>query len=179
MRHLGGLLFVLSGVAIVRADVSTIQTPAPPSYSCDGYYVGPAQRTDNGQGPIDRWRGNFANETNVPRAYYANVSTVSSPTGARFTIDSDFATDDQTTAWLMSQHDTAATKTNQSVGGPQFAIWVICHPVATALPGNQEFMSGVPATPDAPSMAPGASSALLALFFLPRRKRICACPDRT
>ncbi len=210
MRLLAALLFVVCGVVTVRADVLSIPYSGLPSYQYGGYYVGPAQGTDNGQGPIDLWCDDFAHTTYVPTTYYANVSTVSSPTGARFTSDSDYAVDYEEIAWLMSQYYSMATKTNQSVGDLQFAIWLIFDPTVTALktsgalawvtkaenanlndysyntvriftptncsgsgctPGNQEFMSGVPGTPEPSSMALGASGALLALLFLRRRKR--------
>jgi hypothetical protein len=210
MRFSVGLLFVVCGAVSLWADTLSIQTSGLPPYQYDGYYVGPAKGTDNGQGPIDLWCDDFAHTTQVPTTYYANVSTVSSPTGARFTSDSDYAVDYEEIAWLMSQYYSMATKTNQSVGDLQFAIWLIFDPGVTALqtsgalawvnkaenanlnqynynavriftptncsgtdcaPGNQEFMSGVPATPEPSSMALGASGALLALYFLRRRKR--------
>jgi hypothetical protein len=70
-----------------RADLVSIQVSGLPAYTYNGYYVGPAQATDNGAGPFDFWCDDFTHETYVPTTYYADVSTIGTLNTARFRFD--------------------------------------------------------------------------------------------
>ncbi len=135
MRLLVCLLAVLGGAISAHADLLSIQTSGLPPYQYGSEYVGPAQGTDETTNQtIDLWCDDFTHTTFVPTTYYASVSTASSPTGARFTSDSDYQTDYEEIAWLISQYYAPTfTRTNQSVGDLQFAIWLIFDPSQTSL----------------------------------------------
>jgi PEP-CTERM motif len=127
-----------------RADLVSIQVSGLPAYTYNGYYVGPAQATDNGAGPFDFWCDDFTHETYVPTTYYADVSTIGTLNTARFGFDTQGY---EEVAWLVGQYYSMPNKTPGSVGDLQFAIWLVFDPSGPSLlhtPGATAWLNAVP-----------------------------------